>query len=380
MTDPEPRESAPPRVSGGGLRLGAPFGVEIRLHFPFLLLGALVVFFLEPVLRSEHPELSDAGIHTLAISVAAALLASIALHEFAHAAMARRLGIGVEGIHLLFLGGATALAEEPRTPRAQYLVSVAGPLVNVLLGGVAAAVWAVGTPGSTARELGLRIAVANLLLALYNLLPGLPLDGGQIVRAAVWRLTGDRITGQLAGGYGGYLAAAATALLAIAENRSGGDGVFTMLVALFIAVQAQQAVRSAAVARRLPSVVAGSLARPAFVVTEDLPLAEALRRAAAAGTATAVVYGRGERPDSVLSEALLAAVPDARRPWVPLSSVVAPAATVDAGLAGEDLLTALRKVPQAEHVVMNGNRLVGVLRVADVAAALRRGGPVRSGA
>lgn len=360
--------------------MGEPFGIPIRLHVSFLVLGALVVFVLDPVLHDEHPAMSDSGIHAIAIAIAVALLLSVAVHEFAHAVMARCLGIGVRGIHLWGLGGSTALETEPTTARAQYLVSVAGPLTNVLIGGISAAVWATSTAGTVPYELGLRIAGANALLAIYNLLPGLPLDGGQMLRAGVWATTGDKITGLKAAGYGGFFAAGVTTLLALAETRNGGDyGLFTFLVAGFIAMQAQQAVRSATIARRLPSVVAGRLARTALVVDADLPVAEAIRRAAAAGH-PAVIFRHPGQADLVLSEALLAAVPEARRPWVPLSSVVTVASPLDASLSGEDLLSALRRTTQGEHVVMNGGRLVGVLRVADVAAALTRSAPVRSGA
>lgn len=365
---------------GRGIALGSPFGIPIRIHVSFLVLGAFVVVLLDPVVRNEHPGMSTNGVHTLAVVIAAALLLSIAVHEFAHAAVARGLGLPVGGIHLWGLGGSTALQEEPRTAGAQYLVSVAGPLTNVLLGSISAAVWVTATPGSVPYELGLRIAGANALLAVYNLLPGMPLDGGQMLRAGVWAATGDKIVGLRAAGYGGFVAAGLTALLGVAESRGGGDyGLFTFLVAGFIALQARQAVRQATIARRLPSVVAGRLARPAFVAEADLPISEAIRRAIDEGH-PAVVYRRPGQPDLVLSEALLAGVPEARRPWEPLSSVVVPGCALDAALSGEELLSALRRTAQHEHLVMSGSRLVGVLRVADVAAALSRSTPVRSGA
>ncbi|MGH3743516.1 MAG: hypothetical protein ACRDTP_01485, partial [Mycobacteriales bacterium] len=120
-----------------------------------------------------------------------------------------------------------------------------------------------------------------------------------------------------------------------------------------------------------PGVVAGRLARPAFVAVSDLPLAEALRRAAATGR-SAVVLGVDGRPSAVLSDALLAAVPDTRRPWVPLSSVTERVtSTLDAGLQGEQLLRVLREQPGSAYLVMDGGRFVGVLRASDVAARLR---------
>jgi Zn-dependent protease len=366
----ENQPTAPDPRSRRGIGLGQPYGVPLRLHPSFLLLGVVVAVFMDPVLHRELPGRSDLAVHAVSALIALGLLASVALHECGHAVVARVLGMRVEGVHLWGLGGSTALAGDPPTPRAQYLVSIAGPLVNLLLGGLGAALWLGAAVGTIPYELGLRLAAVNALLAVYNLLPGLPLDGGQLVRAAVWSLTGDKITGLRAAGYGGFVAAAATAALAVAEASDSGDyGMFTMLVAVSIAMQAQQALRGATIARRLPTVIAGRLARPAYVATEDLPLAEALRRASAQGR-SAVVFGPSDSPVGVLSETLLAQVPDGRRPWVPLSSVLCPARPLDAALAGEDLLQELRADGVREHVVMNGPRLVGVLQMTDVASAL----------
>lgn len=348
------------------------WGVPVHLHPSFLVLGVVVAVLLDPLLHRDLPTVPDGQIHVISCAIGILLLASVALHEMAHAAVSRALGVEVTGVHLWGLGGSTALSREPDNARGQYLLSVAGPLVNLLLGGVAAIVWTQTDIGTIPHEFGLRLAAANAMLAAYNLLPGLPLDGGQIVRAGVWALTGDKITGLKVAGYGGLLTAAGTALIALSESRYGGDyGLFTLLIAVFIALQAQQALRAASIARRLPHVVAGSLARPAYLVGEDLPLAEALRRAAAGGR-TAVVYGSPDRPDHVLSEVLLAQVPPQQRPWVPLSSVLRPAVPLDAHLRGEALLDALRRDGPREHVVMDGEHLVGVLRTADVAAALNR--------
>jgi len=358
----------------GGISLGRPRGVPIRLHVSFLFLGVLVALSVAAPLRVELPRVPSAGVDVLSVLLGVLLLISVALHELAHALVARSLHIEVSGIDLWGLGGVTGLASEPMTARAQYWVSVSGPVVNLLIGAPAALVWIATDPETIPHALALRLALANALLAAYNLLPGLPLDGGQILRAGVWGLTGDKVSGLRAAGYGGLVAAAATGALAIDDARRGGQfWLFTLLVAGFIGVQAQAALRGAVVARRLPFVVAGRLARPAFLAVTDLPLAEALRRAAAAGCAT-VVLGAQEAPTGVLSDALLAQVPPQRRPWVSLSSVVhriSPAAILDARLSGEALMDALRREPAPEYVVLDAGRLVGVLRTADVAAVLR---------
>jgi Zn-dependent protease len=348
------------------------FGFQVRPRLSFLLLGALAAISVAEGLRSDLERSSSGTIAVLSIIIGVGLLASVLLHELAHAVVGRRLGLPIGTIELNVLGGATALGADPPTPRAQYLVSVVGPVVNLLLAGLFGVAALSTSVATVPHELAYPLFVINALLAFYNLLPGLPLDGGHLVRAAVWGLTGDKITGLRAAGIGGLVTAGATFGLGVVELRTGAGFAFaTFLVGGFVAIQARGALTGAGLARRLPGVVAGRLARPAFVAVSDLPLAEALRRAAVAGR-SAVVLGLDGKPSAVLSDALLEAVPDNRRPWVSLSSVSERVtSTLEADLEGEQLLEALREHPATAYVVMDRGRFVGVLRSADVAARLR---------
>jgi hypothetical protein len=133
------------------------------------------------------------------------------------------------------------------------------------------------------------------------------------------------------------------------------------------------------VTARLEGVSAGQVARRAFTAAPDLPLAEALRRAELAG-ATAVLLGAPGNPTAVLADALVAAVPAARRPWVAASSVahlLRPGMVLDSRLRGEALLEAMRRTPSTEYLVVDGPTVVGVLRVADLAAIATHAAPVR---
>jgi Zn-dependent protease len=350
-------------------------GVPLRIRPSFVALGLLAAFSVAPSLRDDVPHLSDVAAGVLGSLVAIGLLLSVLLHEVAHAVVGRQLGMPVEGVELSLLGGATSLGGKPATARDQYLVSVSGPVVNVLLAGVFGVVAGLTARNTAVNVMAALLCVVNTLLALYNLLPGLPLDGGQIVRAAVWRVTGDKTKGLRAAGLGGMITAGATFLVGYAEiaHRETGGGLITIGVAAFIGVQAQGAFAGAGLAQRLPGVIAGRLARPAYLAPSDLPLAEALRRAAAIGR-SAVVLGTDGRPSAVLSDALLAAVPDPRRPWVSLSSVSRPVpetAYLDADLTGEALIEAMGTDKAAEYVVMHDGHLVGVLRASDVAQQLR---------
>ncbi len=371
--------STPPRARRPwALSLGRPFGVPVRVSPSFLLLGLLVADLDIAVVRQRLPLRPGGTVDTVAAVIALGLLASVAVHELAHAAVGRLLGMPVEQITLHLFGGLTSLGEEARRPAVQFLVTLAGPLVNVLGGGLAAAVWLASTPGTVPEVIGGQLALVNAGLAVYNLLPGLPLDGGQLLRAALWQLTGDPERALRGAGYGGLTVAAGTTVLGLHELTSptgSSLAVFTLGVGLLVGLNAGQSLRSGSAARRFAGLVAGQLARPAFPVEPGLPLAEALRLAAEAGAGAVLLGERPGHPTAVLTEALVSRVPPARRPWVPASSAsqrLTPATVLDARTGGSALVAALRSSPASDYLVVDGPHVVGVLRAADLTARLRR--------
>lgn len=177
------------------VRLGRIAGIPVGLNVSVLVIVVILVVGLAFGLFPE----SFAGYSTAAYLLAAllaalAFLASLLAHELAHAVVAKRHGVEVEGITLWLLGGVARLHGEPRTPRADFLIAVVGPLTSVALGAVfwllALAVgWATGSPLAVGTLVYL--ALLNVVLAVFNLIPAAPLDGGRVLRAALWRWRGD---------------------------------------------------------------------------------------------------------------------------------------------------------------------------------------------
>lgn len=188
--------------------------IPVRLQGSLLVLSALLAFNAAGRLTSAS-ELGTTAAMLLGSVVAALFIASVLVHELAHAFAARRMGLPVGGIVLSLFGGATDIGE-PDTPRQEGLVAVAGPLASLALGIVAVPVgWAIG--GVLGAEVVI-LGVLNLALAAFNLLPGLPLDGGRIARAVLWARSGDRdratvTAGRLGGGLGVVLLAGGVALM-----------------------------------------------------------------------------------------------------------------------------------------------------------------------
>lgn len=177
-------------VRGGGLRLGSVLGVRVIMHpswFLILILAVVWLGFVGSGIAGVPPVVS----WLIAPIVGLTLFGSVLIHELAHALVARSLGVPVEEITVLIFGGAAPIKQEGRTPKAEALITLAGPaasgLMGVLLFGVATVLS--GFSDATVRTLAVMIlwlGAINLLLAVLNLIPGFPMDGGRLVRAVLW--------------------------------------------------------------------------------------------------------------------------------------------------------------------------------------------------
>lgn len=364
---------------GTGVLLGQPFGIPVRVAPTFLLLPALIGYFAaEPYIGRYEQGNSEAW--QIGIAVAVALFLSVLLHELGHGTVGRAFGMPVRGIVLVGFGGYTDLGRAPSSAGREAAVSVSGPLVNIVLGAACLGGVLAVPDGSVAHVALVYTANLNFLLAAFNLLPGTPLDGGGVLRAAVWRLTGDRQRGSLVAAYGGVAIAVVVAILGVWLMSRRGGGIFALLVAVSIGTAAGQAVRSERMLRTLPGLALSRVMRPAIGVEGDTPLAEALRRAVTAGARAVYLVDRDGDPVAVMTGAAVDAVPEQRRPWVPLSSVarrLTPGTVLHADLAGGDLLEAVQAEPSSEYLVLGPDgRPVGVLVTVDLMAALgaRRAG------
>lgn len=367
--------SPPPPPSRRALPLGHVLGVPVLLSPSWLLFAAITVLAYGPLLSAGGP----AALGYLAAgSFAVLLLVSVLLHEVGHCVVARLFGLPVRSITVTFLAGLTEIVEPPQTPAREFAVAVAGPVVSLLLAGVGVAGVQVLPDGSMAGTVFVLVAVSNGLVAVFNLLPGLPLDGGRVLRAALWRATGDAHRATIYSAQAGRAVGVVVVPLALLVGLPALGGrvtvvgaAFAGLLALFIYAGATAALRAARSGRRLTGVSVAGLARRALPVPADLPLAEALRRAHQASLHALIVVDAAGRPQAVVSEASVLAVPEQRRPWVSVASMarrLEEGLVLDAGLVGESLLAAMRRTPATEYVAQDP--VSGELRVlvaADVA-------------
>ena len=366
----------------GAFRVG---GVPVVLPWSSVLGVLLITWLFAP--GFADPSIGEAATYLVAAVFALLVYASILLHELAHAWAARSFGYPVRRIELYALGGYTWYERKDPRPGRELVIALAGPAATFAVAAVCFGCWrvlvGVAPDATVVADVLRQLTWISLLVGVYNLLPGLPLDGGALVRSAVWKLTGSEAKGTVVGAYAGFAVAGVIFLLPFGLAALAGppvtapDTVAVVVASVFaawLAVGANGALRRARLESRLPGITAGGLARRAVAVDRDTPLSEALRRAAAAGAGGLVVVDHDGRPAGLTHEAAVSAVPEQRRPWVPVSSVsrsLDPKAVVARSLAGEELLQALQDHPAPEYLVVDDSgRVYGVLALVDVEKAL----------
>jgi Zn-dependent protease/CBS domain-containing protein len=301
------------------------------------------------------------------------LYVSVLLHELSHSLVAKGFGLPVRRIVLFPLGGISEIEREAPTPGRQFAIAAAGAAMNLVL---AALGWCLAhaAPYGVTGVLLRQLVFVNLLLAAFNLLPGLPLDGGQVLRAVIWKVTGRPGVATISAAWAGRLLA--IGLLAIpffSGGLAGGDIVSTLwvvVIAAFMWTGATQSIKATRFRERLPALQARRLARRAISVPASTPLAEAVRQADEAGARAIVVVDHDNAPLGIVNEAAVMATPEQRRPWVDAGSMartIEPNLVLSADLQGMALLDAIRRAPATEYLLVEpSGQVVGVLAARDL--------------
>jgi Zn-dependent protease/CBS domain-containing protein len=362
----------------GNLTLGRLGGVQIRIHWSWLVVFALIVWSLaETVFPSQNPELSD-SVH-LAMAVAAALLffASVLLHELGHAWQARRDGLEIDGITLWLFGGVAQFKGAFPNPGAEFRIAVAGPLVTVVLSGGFALLALAGLP-SAVDGVAAWLGYINLTLLVFNLIPALPLDGGRVLRSALWRTRGDlgwatRVAADVGRGFG-YLFIALGVLMFIVEGSF--SGAWLAFIGWFLLQAATAEARYVATEQALAGLhVRDLMVRNPVVVDPDITVGRFMDEVASSRRFTTYpVVDRGGRPIGLLAFSSVAAVP--RSEWDTLRVRDTMIALDQVPLLAEstsavDALADLSSRPgQNRGLVVNNGDLDGLLSITDLARAL----------
>lgn len=255
----------------GNIRVGNLFGIPFYVAPSWFLILGLVTWSYASGLSAQFPGLNGSLPLLLGLVTALSLFASVLAHELGHSFVAIKQGIGVKSIALFLFGGLATLEKESKTPAGAFWVAIAGPLVSLLLFGIFTIInVSISVAPPFAALLG-TIAYVNLALAVFNLIPGLPLDGGNILKALVWKITGNPYKGVVfasrVGQFIGWLAIA-SGLIPLLTYGSFGS-FWNVLIGWFLLQNADRAAQSATVQSRLNNLTV------ADAVTADSPIVSA---------------------------------------------------------------------------------------------------------
>ncbi|MDN4479346.1 site-2 protease family protein [Demequina muriae] len=371
-----------------GLSLGRAFGGRIVVQPSTLVMLAILAF----VFATNGGGALDRRSFTVGLVLAVLLFASVLVHEIAHAAAARAFKRQVHEVVLTLWGGHTTFDARGMTPTVSGVTALAGPLANVALAGIGALALASGALDFTFVEMlegdltaaGIvrYLVYVNLVLAAFNALPGIPMDGGRVLEAIVWGVTGDRYRGVRVAAWAGRVIAVGVVLVALALPLTQGrvPGLFDVMWAVLVFVilwpAASSALRAAQALGRRQGVFAGTVMVPAIAVRFDATVEDARTQAHQAGAQEVVVISADGAPAGHFPVTLTDAVPPEQRGAASLQSVTMPlprGAAVPADLTGEGLQVALREWWGRTDVwtVAEAGRIVGVVRLEDVMKALQ---------
>jgi Zn-dependent protease/CBS domain-containing protein len=369
MTDKPPKR----REAGPGIDIGRPFGIPVYdSPYWFIIAGVFVFVYANDLAAT----LRGSTRFIVAAAFVVLLYVSVLIHELSHSVVARGFGLPVRRILLYPLGGFSEIEREPPTPGQEFVVSAAGPALSLALAAAGFALMHVVQPATITGTLVSQLRWANLVVGLFNLLPGLPLDGGRMLRAVIWKLTGRPATSTIAAAWAGRVIAVSLFVLPFvtgAVNGTGGDMVTVLwlaVIAAFMWTGAGQAIKATRFRERLPALQARRLARRAVSVAADTPLAEAIRRAEESQARAVVVVDHDDKPIAILNETAVMATPPQRRPWIDagaLARTLEPSLVLPVELSGMALLDAIRRAPATEYLLVEPSGQVnGELAARDV--------------
>jgi Zn-dependent protease/CBS domain-containing protein len=367
------------------IRVGRILGIPLEINWGWLIVFGFLIYTLgHDILPSENPGLSDRTYYVMAVIAALAFFGCILLHELGHALVARREGMEIEGITLWLFGGIARFAGVFASAGAELRIAAAGPLVTLALGGIFVGIDQLSLPNAVDGVLAW-LGYINLLLLVFNLIPALPLDGGRILRAVMWRLKGDYVWATVRAA----LAGRAFALLMIGGGvalfifqGAGIGGLWFAFIGWFLYQASTLELRQVAISDTLRGLtVRNVMTQDVVALHPEAPIGHALDSLDPSERHSAYpVIDDDAKPFGLLSMGTLAAAP--RPEWenhrvrdfmLPLAHVPTIQAEVDAAEAVELLQTT-----ELRHaLVLEDGHLAGVLTLSDLADAVELRRPIR---
>jgi Zn-dependent protease/CBS domain-containing protein len=364
------------------VRLGRIAGFPVALHWSVLVLVLLLAWGLaEGVLPRSAPGYSPVAYWLAGVIGALLLICSLLAHELAHAVVARRAGVEVVDLTLWVFGGVASLRGEAETPRAAFRIAAVGPATSILLAaGLGVLGWLVEASGQSVLLAAVVawLAAINLVLGVFNLVPGAPLDGGRILAALLWQRSGDRHRAAATASTVGQAVAFALVALGLLTFVSGDSvgGLWLILIGWFLLTAARAEQAGGAAEHLLQAVtVAEVMSSPVRTGSTAASVADFVSRYVLSGPHSAYpVVDPHRGVVGLVTLDRLRSVPPAQRTSTPVGDVALPLAHVATAAPGDPVAPLLHRVTResgGRALVFDGSRLVGIVTPADVTRALQ---------
>ena len=354
----------------GSFRLGKLLGIPILVHYSWFFIFALVTLSLSGF---YFPDAYPAWSNRLAwgVGVATSLLffASVVAHELTHSVVSVRFGVPVKSITLFIFGGVARISREPIQPRGELLMALSGPLSSLLLGALFWGVAVISAPLSQpVNALAAWLARINVLLAVFNLIPGFPLDGGRVLRSILWGATGDfrRATryATILGQGIAFLFILGGILLAFL-TRDWVSGLWLAFIGWFLENAASSSYRQAVLRDALKGItVAEVMTQDCPLVPPDLTVRELVDGNVLRSGRRCFMVASGEKLEGMMTLHNIKAVPNSLWPTTPLSQAMTPMDQVQTASPREEMASLLERMDSQDInqlPVVEGGRLVGIV-------------------
>ena len=366
---------------GAGFRIARVFGIPIYLHSSWFLVFALITLSLASGFAQSNQDWSTG--QQWAVGVLASLLffGSVLFHELSHSVVALHYRIPVHSITLFVFGGVARITRDPARALHEFLIAAAGPLSSCVLAGGFYLLQISSPAGSIPYEIGAWLSLVNFSLAMFNLIPGFPLDGGRILRAILWGATGNypkatRIASRT-GEAIGFLMIVAGVGAALFGRRAGFgmfEGLWTAFIGWFLLNMARQSHAQAKVQGTLAGLTVADIMMPdAPTVARDLSLEEYSQEVARSKSRTHLVVANGQLAGLMTLDALKA-VPQSEWARMSVQAVMLPRERVSWTTPAETALALMERMRQDELqdvAVVDGERVVGLVTLDSVAQAVQ---------
>ena len=357
----------------GSVRIARLFGIDINIHFSWILIFFLVVLNLADSFPQQFPQWSNQKGLLVAAITAFLFFGSVLAHELAHSLVARRFQMSVSSITLFLLGGVANLRKEPPSAKAEFFMAIAGPATSVVIGVIGLGAASLIDPRSALPNAEAVQAVAgylglvNLSLAAFNMIPGFPLDGGRVLRSIIWAASGNRARATTIAARGGQLVALALGAFVVYEVvvLHEAQGLWLGLIAYFLWNAASSSLQQ----ERITSVVGGAKVGPLMSTdfkstSPGVMVGQVIRDLVLPMNLRAIPVVSGDRFVGLVAIGDLRKVDQARWAETPVEEVMTPASELSTVSPDDPLGTALDRFGATElpllPVVKDGH-LVGVL-------------------